>query len=667
VVLQQTTRELWAQQGLFEPYTIHGIPQQNVPEIYIKGAVWNAQTVPPRYFAQSSAPEESGTGTWFPIDFNEEHVCWVEIRLQEPAGSEAYWQAFRIAGEDLGLDITQGDVETHLQNTTLHNYRESIASSHSSRASTPSVASNIRPRPSPFLPGSRDQEIATSLAESLNINAPMSRTLTTEVPAGTINPVTGHVNDDDAALFQAIGPDQPDPPSVGGTDRTSRIPFGWIRPQAGGMPDPRRYIYGGPPAGPFGPPGGGPLGGGFPGGGPPGGGFPGGGPPGGGPPMPAPIPPAPVIGGGRNDKLVGNTPLIFTGDRSRAEEFITQWQLYEGVNITNDLIRNAYQRAMLFLTYIQGPVVNEWVKGVNAWLRGQIINQRWAPTDERLWNEVFDSFNRQFANVMEQEDAQAALAKGLQLERGDLDKLVTEFEQLVHHAGYDINQDLVLRIFTSALPNMMYEYILRNIPQPATYEQWRAAAIDQQRVYVHMRNRADRFKTKPKPTPNSNWKPFNKWRNPQQDPNAMDTSPGRTRAWVAEAEDFLPGGNRYKQRVGGSREGGYQRGPVQRDGQRKVLTCFFCGKPGHFARDCRQKRNNQGPSGFPRNTQTPTRTRQIHQEESNIRVVDDRSIADDRTPQQRANDWLTSVADEHDDVKDIVMQELWGKEDFQKA
>jgi hypothetical protein len=500
----------------------------------------------------------------------------------------------------------------------------------------------------------------------------MSNTLTMEVPAGTINPVMGHVDADDAALFQAIGPDQPDPPSRSGTERTTHIPFGWIRPQGGGMPEPRRYIYGGPPAGPFaqppgGPPGGGFPGGGFPGGGPPGRGFPGGGPPGGGPPMPAPLPPAPVIGGGRNDKLVGNTPLIFTGDRSRAEEFITQWQLYEGVNITNDLIRNAYQRAMLFLTYIQGPVVNEWVKGVNAWLRGQIINQRWAPTDERLWNEVFDSFNRQFANVMEQEDAQAALAKGLQLERGNLDKLITEFEQLVRHAGYDINQDLVLRIFTSALPNAMYEYILRNIPQPTTYEQWRAAAINQQRVYVHMRNRADRFKTKPKPTPNNNWKPFNnQWRNPQRDPNAMDTSPGRTRARIAEAEDFLPGGNRYEQRVGGSWEGGYPRGPVQKDRQRKVLTCFFCGKPGHFARDCRQKRNNQGPSGPPRNTQMPTRTWQTRQEENSIQVVDDRSVADDRTPQQRANDWLTSVADEHDDVKDIVMQELWGKEEFQK-
>jgi hypothetical protein len=615
VALQQTTRELWAQQGPFEQYTIHGVPQQNIPEIYIKGTVWNAQADPPRYVAQSSAPEESASGTWFPVDFNEEHMCWVEVRLQEPAGSESYWQAFRIAGEDLGLDITQGDVEAHLQSTTLNTYRESVASSHSSRVSTPSVPSVIRPRPSPYQPGSRDQEIARSLAESLNINDPMSNTLTMEAPAGTINPITGHVNDDDAALFRAIGPDQPDPPSVGGTDRTTHVPFGWIRPQAERMPEPRRYIYGGP----FGPPGGGPPGGGPPGGGPPGGGPPGGGPPGGGPPggglpgggppggVPMPIPPTPVVGGARNDKLVGNTPLIFKGERSKAEEFIMQWQLYEGVNITNDLMRNAYQRAMLFLTYIQGPIVNEWVKGVNAWLRGQIIHQRWAPTDERLWIEVFDSFNRQFANVMEQEDAQATLAKGLQLEKGDLDKLITEFEQLVRHAGYNINQDLVLRIFTSALPNSMYEYILRTLPQPATYEQWRSAAIDQQRVYVHMRNRADRFKTKKMP-PITTWKPFgNQWRNPQWDPNAMDTSPGRTRARVAEAEDFLPGGNRYEQRVGGSREGGYPSGPVQKDGQRKVLTCFFCGKPGHFARDCRQKRSNQGPGGPPRNNQQPLR------------------------------------------------------------
>jgi hypothetical protein len=92
---------------------------------------------------------------------------------------------------------------------------------------------------------------------------------------------------------------------------------------------------------------------------------------------------------------------------------------------------------MLFLTYIQGPLVNKWIKGVNAWLRGQIIREQWLTTNEQLWNEVGDSFNRQFANVMEQENAQAKLVAGLRLEKGDLGALITEFEQLVHHAGYD--------------------------------------------------------------------------------------------------------------------------------------------------------------------------------------------------------------------------------------
>jgi hypothetical protein len=221
-----------------------------------------------------------------------------------------------------------------------------------------------------------------------------------------------------------------------------------------------------------------------------------------------------------------------------------------------------------------------------VWLQGQIIRQQWLTTDERLWNEVGDSFNRQFANMMEQENAQAKLAAGLKLEKGDLDALITEFEQLVHHTGYNVNQELVLCIFTSALPDAMYTHIMRG-PKPQNYKDWRHAAIEQQKLYTHMKNWADRFKTQPRPPPVGT-QPWN-YNAPPCDPNTMDTAPGRTRARIAEAEDFLPGGTRYEQHIGGSREGGIPRGPIQKDSSRKVLTCFFCRKPGHFARDCRQK------------------------------------------------------------------------------
>jgi hypothetical protein len=42
-------------------------------------------------------------------------------------------------------------------------------------------------------------------------------------------------------------------------------------------------------------------------------------------------------------------------------------------------------------------------------------------------------------------------------------------------------------------------------------------------------------------------------------------------------------------------------------------------------------------------------------------------IVDDHTDQQKAQDWLAGVAGQSDKVKDLVMQELWRKEDFQST
>jgi hypothetical protein len=296
-----------------------------------------------QYHTRSNTPEESGEPEhWYPVEFNTECLCWVEIHWIENLEIRGHWQAFHIAGEDLGLNITRQDTADQDQLENTRRPQEYIDKTPTTCTSTPSMnskASAIQVQ-SPTPQRGSDQIIALQLAESLHIQEPvMSHTMTMEAPTGVINPITGHmeecINADDAALYRAIGPDQPDPLVFARRCTPPAIPFGWPR--------------GGPLAQ-------------WPGGGP----F-GGGPPGGGPPVPMPQPPQ-QPGGHHRDKLVGNLPIVFTGDRSKAEQFITQWQLYEGVNITNTLMHNPYQQAMFFLTYIQGLLVNEWVKGVNAWL-----------------------------------------------------------------------------------------------------------------------------------------------------------------------------------------------------------------------------------------------------------------------------------------------------------
>jgi hypothetical protein len=223
VALQRTTREVWAAEGGFIPYEIENQqPRQDVPESFIKGASWRVVNAIERYHAQSSAPEySSGEEHWYPVEFNTERACWTEIRWIENLEVGGHWEAFRIAGPDLGLDITLQDAAD--QDRIDHARRihsQSPDRTPTTRTSTPSVvseASNIQVR-SPAPQRGSNQIIALQLAESLHIQEPiMSRTMTMEPAAGTINPHTGHMempmHPDEVALHRAIGPDQADPPS----------------------------------------------------------------------------------------------------------------------------------------------------------------------------------------------------------------------------------------------------------------------------------------------------------------------------------------------------------------------------------------------------------------------------------------------------------------------
>ena len=108
---------------------------------------------------------------------------------------------------------------------------------------------------------------------------------------------------------------------------------------------------------------------------------------------------------------------------------------------------------MLFLTYIQGNIINKWIVAMSRWLNRQIAGGIHDDSEE-LWRAVDDAFRCRFANTLERETAQAELKKGIKMKDGDIDTYVTTFEQLARKAGYPLDSDLTLDFFTNGLPRV---------------------------------------------------------------------------------------------------------------------------------------------------------------------------------------------------------------------
>ena len=146
-----------------------------------------------------------------------------------------------------------------------------------------------------------DEEVGmlAQRAESLTINeASINATRTQEIPGQTIDPVTGHVPGadpaDNLAVFRAFRPDQPDPPPGNGGGGSGSGGGGSGGGGGAPPPGPREAGQG------------------------------------------APLPPH------VDNKLYSQSPDIFTGDKQKAREFITQWDLYWSLNFNVAMMRTPY-------------------------------------------------------------------------------------------------------------------------------------------------------------------------------------------------------------------------------------------------------------------------------------------------------------------------------------
>ncbi len=158
----------------------------------------------------------------------------------------------------------------------------------------------------------------------------------------------------------------------------------------------------------------------------------------------------------------------------------------------------------------------------------------------------------------------------------------------------------------------LYQKVLE-LDRPATYDQWKQAAINRQQDYIHMKARLKAHRGGVTTSRPRGWMP----QRMLTDPNTMDTSAGRTRGRITGSEEMNPA---TMPQGGYVPRGGYmQRG---RGGGRtrdlREVECYTCHNKGHLSRNCPQHTWNR--------TNNNQRTWTPRQSQTREAVVDDRSV-----------------------------------------
>ena len=126
-----------------------------------------------------------------------------------------------------------------------------------------------------------------------------------------------------------------------------------------------------------------------------------------------------------DQEWIGQEPQVFTGQRDQAESFEVQWQLFDKLNFQNHGY-TPYQRAMILLTYVQGPLVNEWVQAQVRIFNVELA--RGVPLEDPSWLMQLEyEFHHKFKDTAAREKARDELYRGSPLMGYDVDTYVTHF------------------------------------------------------------------------------------------------------------------------------------------------------------------------------------------------------------------------------------------------
>ncbi len=148
-----------------------------------------------------------------------------------------------------------------------------------------------------------------------------------------------------------------------------------------------------------------------------------------------------------NVKAMGKDPPTFHGDRSKADTFMNEVEKYLTLNDDVAGFKSPKKKVILVLTFMQGPEVEEWTRGMLQWIQ-QIPDES---NTELIWHIFQRRFYRRFTDTQADSTARKSLTQ-LKMRFPDIDSYIADFEQTVRKALYRLGSHEMNQQFLSGLP-----------------------------------------------------------------------------------------------------------------------------------------------------------------------------------------------------------------------
>ena len=129
---------------------------------------------------------------------------------------------------------------------------------------------------------------------------------------------------------------------------------------------------------------------------------------------------------------MGKKPAIFTGNRTKVDDFIEEVKAYFRINQDVAGFNSPIKKVAFTLTLIKGDEVARWVKDMGTWIDGlDLVNQNYPI----VWTQFLDEFETQFQDLNKQQRARMALDKCC-MQWLHISQYISNFEKYARQAGY---------------------------------------------------------------------------------------------------------------------------------------------------------------------------------------------------------------------------------------